>query len=149
LNPDSETGTTDSTEQLYGDEWYVFYFLAFGACMALAALFFFCLAASAFSCFCAACFCAAFGDLSPIDPRIRSIPNGVNPEKQCIHSSSPGNEWGFTTETQRGVAATKCSSLCSCSNAHRDQWDRIWCVPFVRPASSGRRSFRVNPTIQD
>jgi len=24
---------------------------------------------------------------------------------------------------------------------HRDQWDRIWCVPFVRPASSGHRFF--------
>jgi len=52
----------------------------------------------------------------------------------------------FTTEIQRGEAATKGSSSfassCSRSNAHRGQWDRIWCVPFVRSASSGRRSFR-------
>src|SRR5262249_19910536 len=58
----------------------VFYFLVFGTCLALAALFFFVLAACAFSCFCDACLCAAFGDLSPMIRRVRSMTTGVNPE---------------------------------------------------------------------
>ena len=63
----SDTFTArDKSSNCTGCERNAFYFLAFGACLALAALFFFCLAASAFTCFCAACFCAAFGDLSPI-----------------------------------------------------------------------------------
>jgi len=56
------------------------YYLGFGTCFALAALFFFWFAALAFTCFCAACLCAAFGDLSPMIRRIRSLTNGVNPD---------------------------------------------------------------------
>jgi hypothetical protein len=41
------------------------YFLVFGTCLALAASFFFWLAASAFAYFCAICLLVAFGDLSP------------------------------------------------------------------------------------
>ena len=54
------------------------YFLVFGTCRALAASFFFWLAASAFACFCAACLLVAFGDLSPINIRLRCTPTGVN-----------------------------------------------------------------------
>jgi hypothetical protein len=41
------------------------YSLVFGTCLALAASFFFWLAASAFAYFCAICLLVAFGDLSP------------------------------------------------------------------------------------
>ena len=46
--------------------------------MALTALFFSCLAASALTCFCTACLCVAFGDLSPMTRRVRSMATGVN-----------------------------------------------------------------------
>jgi hypothetical protein len=49
------------------------YFLAFGACLAL--FFWFALA-----CFCTACLCVAFGDLSPMNPRLKSLLTNVNPE---------------------------------------------------------------------
>ncbi len=51
-------------------------YLGFGTGFALGALVFF-FAALAF-CFCAACLCVAFGDLSPIDQRVRFLTNGVN-----------------------------------------------------------------------
>ena len=51
------------------------YFLALGACLAL----FFWFAAFAFACFCTACLCVAFGDLSPMSPRLRFILTNVNP----------------------------------------------------------------------
>jgi hypothetical protein len=44
----------------------LFYFFGFAACFAAAIARPFCLVAAAFACFCAACFCVAFGDLSPI-----------------------------------------------------------------------------------
>ena len=56
------------------------YFLVFGTCLALAALFFSCLAASAFTCFWTTCLCVAFGDLSPMTRRVRSMTTGVNSE---------------------------------------------------------------------
>jgi hypothetical protein len=56
-----------------------FYFLAFGICLALAA-WFFCFAASAFTFFCTACLCVAFGDLSPMIRSVRSMTTSVNPE---------------------------------------------------------------------
>ena len=55
----------------------IFCYLGFGTCFALGALFFF-FAALAFACFCAACLCVAFGDLSPIIRRVSSTTNGVN-----------------------------------------------------------------------
>jgi hypothetical protein len=60
-------------------EWR--YYLGFGTCLALGALFFF-FAALAFACFCAACLCVAFGDLSPMSRRVRFMTNGVNTERQ-------------------------------------------------------------------
>jgi hypothetical protein len=50
-----------------------YYFFGFGACLAAAALFFFC-----FACFCAACFWAALGDLSPMAPIVGLIATAVN-----------------------------------------------------------------------
>jgi len=44
----------------------VFYFLGFAACFAATDALLFCFVAAAFACFCAACFCVDFGDLSPI-----------------------------------------------------------------------------------
>jgi hypothetical protein len=44
----------------------VFYFLGFAACFAATNALPFCFVAAAFACFCAACFCVDFGDLSPI-----------------------------------------------------------------------------------
>ena len=44
------------------------YFFPFTTCFAAAALFFFCVPALAFACFCAACLFVDFGDLSPIIP---------------------------------------------------------------------------------
>ena len=43
------------------------YFFAFTACLAAAAVFFFCVLELVFACFCAAFLFVAFGDLSPID----------------------------------------------------------------------------------
>src|SRR5213083_1855650 len=45
---------------------YMPYFILMGACFAATACCFFWFAAFALSCFCAACLCTAFGDLSPI-----------------------------------------------------------------------------------
>jgi hypothetical protein len=44
----------------------VFYFLGFAACFAATIARPFCFVAAALACFCAACFCVDFGDLSPI-----------------------------------------------------------------------------------
>ena len=44
----------------------VFYFLGFAACFAATNARPFCFVAAALACFCAACFCVDFGDLSPI-----------------------------------------------------------------------------------
>src|SRR5438132_11314226 len=44
----------------------VFYFLGFAACFAPTMARPFCFVAAALACFCAACFCVDFGDLSPI-----------------------------------------------------------------------------------
>src|SRR6266436_7203194 len=44
----------------------VFYFLGFAACFAATIARLFCFVAAALACFCAACFCVDFGDLSPI-----------------------------------------------------------------------------------
>ena len=52
-------------------------------------------------------------------------------------NSEPGT--GFTTKAQRGGVRNQ--MLVLALEGHRDQWDRIWCVPFVRPASSGHRFF--------
>ncbi len=56
------------------------YFLVFGTCRALAASFFFWLAAFAFACFCDACLLVAFGDLSPMNRMLRFTITGVNSE---------------------------------------------------------------------
>jgi hypothetical protein len=56
------------------------YFLVFATCLAVAAFFFCWFAVAAFTCFCAACLCVAFGDLSPMTRRLRSMATGVNPE---------------------------------------------------------------------
>jgi hypothetical protein len=56
------------------------YFSVFATCLAVAAFFFFWFAVAAFTCFCAACLCVAFGDLSPMTRRLRSMATGVNPE---------------------------------------------------------------------
>ncbi|MDQ3622280.1 MAG: hypothetical protein M3463_07305 [Verrucomicrobiota bacterium] len=42
------------------------YFFGFTTCLAAVAFFFCCVAVLAFACFCAACFCVDFGDLSPM-----------------------------------------------------------------------------------
>jgi hypothetical protein len=60
------------------------YFLALGACLAL----FFWFAASVFACFCAACLCVAFGDLSPMNPRLKFILTNVNHRACIAHKSS-------------------------------------------------------------
>jgi len=65
-------------------ELSVFYFLVFGTCLALVALFFSCLAVSAFTCFCTACLCVAFGDLSPMTRRVRSMRTSVNRRLVCF-----------------------------------------------------------------
>ena len=54
-------------------------YLGFGTGFALGALVFF-FAALAF-CFCAACLCVAFGDLSPIERRVRFLTIGVNTDR--------------------------------------------------------------------
>ena len=58
------------------------YYLGFGTCFELEELFFF--AALAFACFCAACLCVAFGDLSPMTRRLRSSTNGVNTDPEVF-----------------------------------------------------------------
>jgi hypothetical protein len=54
-------------------------YLGFGTGFALGALAFF-FAALAF-CFCAACLCVAFGDLSPMNRRVRFLTIGVNTDR--------------------------------------------------------------------
>lgn len=55
-------------------------YLGFGTGFELGALFFF-FAATAFACFCAACLCVAFGDLSPIFQMVRFMRKGVNTDR--------------------------------------------------------------------
>ena|ERR1700761_3427891 len=66
-----------------------FCYLGFGTCFELEELFFF--AALAFACFCAACLCVAFGDLSPMTRRLRSGTKGVNADHTTILASGPNS----------------------------------------------------------
>jgi hypothetical protein len=63
-----------------------FGYLGFGTCFELEVLLFFWFAAFAFACFCAACLCVAFGDLSPMAPKLRSKANGVNTDTNGFQS---------------------------------------------------------------
>jgi hypothetical protein len=73
LSPAAGDGRHFDSEPLLRD------YLGFGTGFALGALVFF-FAALAF-CFCAACLCVAFGDLSPMNRRVRFLTIGVNTDR--------------------------------------------------------------------
>jgi hypothetical protein len=61
-------------------------------------LFFF-FAATAFACFCAACLCVAFGDLSPIFQMVRFMTKGVNTDRDLAGKFFASFPWFLIQET--------------------------------------------------
>jgi hypothetical protein len=79
-------------------------YLGFGTGFALGALVFF-FAALAF-CFCAACLCVAFGDLSPMNRRVRFLTIGVNTDRRRSDEISRSSGATFHQEVLAPVFRT-------------------------------------------
>jgi hypothetical protein len=87
-------------------------YLGFGTGFELGALVFF-FAALAF-CFCAACLCVAFGDLSPMNRRVRFLTIGVNTDRHRSDEISDRPVPLFTKRPSR-----RYSELCHASDSLR------------------------------
>ena len=112
------------------------YFLVFGACLAAAALLFFCSLPLAFACFCEACLLVAFGDLSPIIRRFCVLETQVAMQKMRAAKSRSRPE---------------CS--CDLQAANTGRWNpsryRIHRPPHLRGTAAARNIYRILKSVFD
>ena len=127
-------------------EYCLFYFFVFETCLALAALFFSCLPASAFICFCTACLCVAFGDLSPMIQSVRSTGTGVNRRlvrfllRQLLPTYLPVNLKDLSPMTPIG----QIHSIVEAKNDSRTSGSRLWQSRRVPPRGVPLPRLRAN-----